>query len=154
MLVPRKEIMKLKAALVKAGKLKASEAGRGRPSAQMKEWGQELVDEGWSIEGFSPTGTPATVKPEKVTEKPKPAGKPAEIEVPPKSKGILDIGDPIRPTDQWEAYVTIDGKQVPPPIGPKQVCENCGNSLPYCYDKTPVVRVDHETLGVVNFRLI
>lgn len=133
--------MRLKEALAKAGKIDPSQVTRGRPSAQMIEWGKELVKDGWSIEGFQ---VPASAV----------SDKPAEVKHTPATntgKDISDIGDPIHPLHSWRAVITVNGKKVPPPTGPKAVCNTCIRSLPWCFCETPIVNLDHERTAVVEW---
>jgi hypothetical protein len=135
--------MKLKDALVKAGKIDESQRGRGRPSAQMIEWAKELVADGWDIDGFTPTKAKESDKPVEVKHKPTTNA----------GQEIADIGDPIHPLETWEAIVSHNGTLVPIPTGPKAVCNNCSCSLPWCPCPSPVVNLDHQTTGVVVWRI-
>jgi hypothetical protein len=136
--------MKLKDALVKDGFLKAGEAGRGRPSKAMIARAKELAAQGWDIDGFTVTVTP---KSEAV------ADKPAEVKHTPKTNGpqaIADVPDPTRFENSTEAFSMVDGKRRP--VGMRTVCNNCRSSLTYCPCPSPVVNLDYNLTGVVEFR--
>lgn len=134
--------MKPKEWLLKNGHIK--EITRGRMSRESIALINEAVKAGTVIEGYpSPTGpnkptASGTDKPESKVEK--------------TSTGIANIPEfPLRDENRWEAYANIDGKLKT--IGMRTVCNTCKNSLTYCPCKSPVVNLDFDTVGVVNFRI-
>jgi hypothetical protein len=135
--------MRLKAALIEAGKIPKDAGGRGRPPKQWLIWAEELVADGWTIEGFTAKASKDSDKPVEVKHKPTTN----------QGKEISDIGDPIHPLEVWEAVASHNGTIVPIPTGPKAVCNNCHSSLPWCPCPSPIVNLDHETTGVVVFRV-
>lgn len=134
--------MKPKAALVKDGFLpKGSENKRGRMSAAAIARCQELVAQGWQIEGFAAK----TAKPADESA----AAKTVE-RVKHDPNRLLDVPDMRRSESDWSAFVTVDGKTSE--IGFRTVCNGCGNSLGWCYEETSRVWVDHRREAVVNFK--
>jgi hypothetical protein len=133
--------LSLKDALVHAGLLDKSKAGRGRPSREMKENAEMLVrDHGYLISGFAATPS-------------KDADKPAEVKhtpTTPKGVGILDVPDQVRFENSTEAFSIVDGKRRK--VGMRTVCNNCRSSLTYCPCPSPVVNLDYNLTGVVEFR--
>jgi hypothetical protein len=142
----RTTYMKPKAALVKAGLKPAGyENTKGRMSGKDKEDIARLNKENpdWNIEGFSNSPAPAPKATAEVSDKPKAGG-----------TGIVDVGPPIRHQDDYEATITVNGKTTRWNLGMKGVCNNCRNSLTYCFCKYPVVNIDHETVGVITFKAL
>jgi hypothetical protein len=137
--------MKPKAALVKAELKPAGyENSKGRMSGKDKEDVARLAIEhpDWNIEvpgqpapvSVSPTKTTAVV-----TDKPKVGG-----------TGIVDVGPPIRHEDEWEAFVTVNGKRSKFDKGIKGVCLNCNNSLTYCFCRYSVV-FQGQDLAIIEY---
>ena len=125
--------MKPKSALVKDGFLPVgSENKRGRLSAAAIKRCEELAAQGWKIDGFTAEKVADETKVKK-TAKPDP-------------NRVVDVPDEARAESLWRAYA--DEKE----IGMRTVCNNCGNSLTYCRDRTPVVWVDHDRQAVVSFK--
>jgi hypothetical protein len=134
-------MMKPKHALVKDGFLPAgSENKKGRLSGAAIERCKELASTGWEIEGYSVSDTPDSSG-AAVVEK---------VKVVTGEKTIADIGNPARDESMWEAYANVNGKIVP--VGMRTVDNSCGNSLTYCFCRTPVVNVDYDAVAVVNFK--
>jgi hypothetical protein len=139
MSIPTHEVS-IKEALVLAGKLDKSRAGKGKPSRQMVADADELVKKGWKIKGRTLVSTPANAEPAKVAKVAGSGG-----------KEIADIGPPRRDDREWEAYANVDGKEVA--IGMRTVCNGpCGNSLTYCWCSQSTVFLDFDQTAVVNFR--
>ncbi len=137
--------MKPKEWLLKNGHIK--EITRGRMSRESIALIEEAVKNGVIIEGYSNYTAPAKPVSEAGIEKPV-----SRIE---KSNGtgILAIPDnPLRSEELWEAYANIDGKIKS--IGMRTVCNTCKNSLTYCPCKSPLVNLDYDLVGVVNFRYL
>ena len=132
--------LRLKEALVKAGKIPATDNKRGRPSVQYKEWAQDLVDNhGYDIIGFVKSGGSAPSTPASVV-------KPTAAAPKPKSGGIVDVPDEVRSESLWNAY--LNDKRV----GMREVCVNCSNSLTYCRCGTPMLWVRFDLKGPVTFK--
>lgn len=135
--------LSIKDALVVAGLLDKSKAGRGKPSRQMQDQADMLVrDHGYKIKGRAVSSTPAS------------ASTPAPVERVKVTTGkvITDIGDPIRREDEWRAFATdAEGNEVE--VGMRQVDNITGNSLTYSFAPVPKVWVDHNHESEVHFRL-
>ena len=116
--------MKPKAALVKDGFLPAgSENKRGRMSAAGIARCEELVSQGWKIEGFAA----ASSKPSDESAD----AKPAVTRVKTDPNRLVDVPDMRRDERDWSAHVTVDGKSQE--IGFRTVDNSCGSSLGWCY---------------------
>lgn len=132
-------MMKPKVALVKDGFLPpGSENKRGRISLAAIERCKELAAQGWKIEGYEVSQSALSAP---VVEK---------VKVLTGEKVIADIGNPSRDENQWEAYANVNGKLVS--IGMRAVDNVCGNSLTYCFCRTPMVWVDGDSRVMVNFK--
>lgn len=115
-------MMKPKAALVKDGFLPAgSENKRGRMSAAGIARCEELVSQGWKIEGFE------SVKPSASTDKPTAEVKRVKVD----PNRLVDVPDMRRDEREWSAHVTVDGKSQE--IGFRTVDNGCNSSLGWCY---------------------
>ena len=115
--------------------------GRGRMSADHKALitaallaDPKLVIEGYSVSKPAPTtGKPAAATVERTTS----------------DTGMVDVPEPVRMADEWEAFDDT-GKRFA--IGIKGVCENCRSSVTYCRCPYPVLRVDNDRVSVVTFK--
>ena len=135
-------MMKPKAALVKDGFLPAgSENKRGRMSAAAIARCEELVSQGWKIEGFAAS----SAKPADASA----AAKPTVERVKTDPNRLVDVPDMRRDERDWTARVTVDGKSRE--IGFRTVDNGCGNSLGWCYCPTSRVWVDSNREAVVEF---
>lgn len=128
--------LSIKDALVFAGLLDKSKAGRGKPSRLMQEQADMLVTEhAYRIKGRtvdkSSTSTAPTVQRVKAAV----------------GKVISDIPDQMRGID---LIPYVEGK--PWKMGIAGCCNLCGNSLTYCPHPEPVVWVDFDRESVVTFR--
>ena len=134
--------MKPKVALVKDGFLPAgAENQRGRLSAAAIARCQELVSKGWDIDGFVTTKAVVTG----ITDDP---ALPLKVErVKSDPNAVVDIPEPTRDEKSLTAHST-NGK-----VGMRTVCNNCRRSLTYCLCESPKVWLDHQTEGVVVFKV-
>lgn len=130
-------MMKPKVALVKSGFLPAgSENKRGRLSADaIAECKRLVAEEGYKIEGYEVSSTPASEKDAPVVQK---------KSVDPNR--ILDVPDEARSEDAWEAH-TSEG-----PVGMRTVCNTCHSSLTYCHCAPPMVWVAYDRAAAVYFK--
>lgn len=134
--------MKPKEWLLKNGHIK--EITRGRMSREHISLIENAVKNGETIEGYSRSTAP--IKP--VVS----VGKAVSKTEKSNGTGIVAIPDsPLRNETMWEAYANVDGKIKV--IGMRTVCNTCKNSLTYCPCKSPLVNLDFDRVGVVNFRL-
>lgn len=128
--------MKPKVALVKDGFLpQGAENQRGRMSAAAIARCQELAQQGWQIDGFAVSKSADTSKPDTV------------VRVKTDPNEVVDIPEPTRDEKSLTAHST-NGK-----VGMRTVCNNCRRSLTYCLCESPKVWLDHETEGVVVFKV-
>ncbi len=119
-------IMKPKHALVKDGFLpKGSENQRGRLSKAAIERCKVLVSEGWNIEGYSVSDTPAPVSVSAPA-----APKVVKAEAPANVKQVLDFSVIY----ERDAYKAVAANGV---YGMAEVCNNCRVSLVQCHCGDP-----------------
>lgn len=130
--------MKPKEWLMKNGHIK--EIGRGRLSAANIALIKEAVSNGVMIEGYAVS----TARPSVETAKPA-----ATVERTTSDTGMVDVPEPVRMADEWDAFDDT-GKRFA--IGIKGVCENCRSSVTYCRCLYPVLRVDNDRVSVVTFK--
>jgi len=117
-----------------------TEIGRGRLSAENIARIKDAVSRGVVIEGYSVV----TSKPAAST------AKPAEsVERVTSDTGVADVREPTRLADEWDAFDDTGRKF---DIGIKGCCENCRNSVTYCFCPFPVLRVDNDRVSVVTFK--
>lgn len=114
---------------------------QGRLSLAHKALIEQAVRDGAQIDGF------AVSKAEPKTEAEKAAPRVEKVAIP--GQRILDVPDERRSESMWTAHTYLDGTKVP--VGMRQVCNTCHNSLTYCPCRVPVVWIDHEHTGVVTF---
>jgi hypothetical protein len=134
--------MKPKEALVKDGFVEGGhtwssgdENKRGRMSKAANERCGELATAGWQIDGFT------VGKPDSVT------GVSEVVKVKTDPNAVVDIPNPTRDEKAMEAYSgTVK-------VGMRTVCNNCRRSLTYCPCESPRVWLDHDTQGVVYFKV-
>lgn len=115
-----------------------TEIGRGRLSAENIARIKDAVANGTMIEGYSVSSQPAAI-----------TGKPAEVERVSTETGMVDVPEPVRMADEWDAFDDT-GKRFA--IGIKGLCENCRSSVTYCRCRYPVLRVDNDRVSVVTFK--
>lgn len=130
--------------LVNEGALPAgSENARGRLSVANIELCKAGAARGVSIKGYEVTSKPTAARPNAPVTVEKTAAD---------STGIADVREPSRDEKAIEAYMIVDG--VSKPVGMRTVCNNCGNSITYCYDRNPVTWIPGSTdaMGVVMFK--
>lgn len=114
------------------------EIGRGRMSRDHIALIEQAVRDGVNIEGYAVS----TVQPKSEEEKSSPKVEKVAVA----GNRILDVPDESRSEDLWTAH-TSNGE-----IGMRTVCDTCNSSLTYCRCTTPMVWLNHETLGAVFFK--
>jgi hypothetical protein len=131
----------LRFALAHAGPNWGGKTGRGRPSREETERGEYLVaNHGYRIKGMTVSNpTPAVAG---KVEEPK-------VERVKVQTGIAELIPQMRGDD---VVPYVNGK--PWKLGIRGTCNNCNVSLTHCPCATPIVWIDYQTQGPVQFKAV